>query len=104
MGLTVRFAVVLVFLAALPLLSGCGGSGSVPTASSSSEASPTEGAASVGVFLRDDERFETLVELMSARDVPGHDATFIEVIDLEADRAPCSRRPMPLSKPWVPER
>ncbi len=83
-GVTVRFTVMLVFVPALVLASGCGGPTSSPAASSLSE-EPTEGAASVGGFLRNDGRFDTLVELMSARDVPGHDAPFIEVIDTESD-------------------
>lgn len=49
------------------------------------EASSTQPADTVARFLRSDERFTLFAELMSSRDVPGHDASFMDVVDTEAD-------------------
>lgn len=63
---------------------GLRGTTSTPTTALSSEPSSTAGVASVEVFLRDDGRFEIPVELMSARNVPGHNASLLEVLETEA--------------------
>lgn len=74
----------------LGLLPACTGAPSSPTEvdpAATADDSPSAGnatEASLAAFLHSDERFDVLAELLDSRQVPGHETSFLVVVDEES--------------------